>query len=379
MSIYQNRIFSADDRIDTQTLTKGNLLNAVQNTDYLTFYGHGSLRYLRLSRNVTLTAEDIPRLPPVVISTGACQTFRIWGKGSIALCFTDQGAAAYIGFVHSPNGYLFGEPDGFSFRFTWPDFPIGHVVQIQNRGLLQGFSHFPFYFLLGDPRLSFHDKAHYERTDDREEGNMRILTYTRAPKGIIPVHVPGGARYGFVEIPEVGSARDHDPFYNGKLQMINIGEDKFLLFVHEGGDFTLRLHPEAPLLRKMGGPLIDALDHTTLLYHVEGSTIITLIVAGVLLVLVVRMHIRRRISIRSCGTAVLVGLCLTAFRSIFVYARQDHLAPLYANSLRTIDIGFEINLYFLFFTFIMIIFLILGKIFKMPLWIHLSREWISSG
>jgi hypothetical protein len=89
------------------------------------------------------------------MGTASCNTVRLWNEDSIALRFVDQGAAANSGFVYSPNeGYLIGEFDGLSFRYTWPDFPIGHVIQAQNRSTLQGFAQFPYQHLLGGPQIA---------------------------------------------------------------------------------------------------------------------------------------------------------------------------------------------------------------------------------
>jgi hypothetical protein len=47
------------------------------------------------------------------------------------------------------------------FRYTWPGFPIGHVVQFQNRGAVQDFAAFPYCFLLGDPRITVQSAPAY--------------------------------------------------------------------------------------------------------------------------------------------------------------------------------------------------------------------------
>ena len=186
-------------------------------------------------------------LNQIVVSTGSCQTVRPWNDNSIALRFVDQGAAAYAGFVYSPNeGYLIGEFDGLPFRYTWPGFPIGHVIQAQNRGTLQGFARFPYLFLLGDPRIAFQSYPPYSLVDDRLEDGQRILKFQQVPSGVIPVRITGGATYRFVEAEGITTAAEQDPFYNSRLQMVDIQEDKYILLVHPGGDLTLRLRPQAP-------------------------------------------------------------------------------------------------------------------------------------
>lgn len=135
-------------QISTFPLTKDKFISALETEDYLTFTGHGANSFFRLNEDTRVTSADIPDLNAIVVSTGSCQTVRPWNEDSIALKFADQGAAAYSGFVFSPNeGYLIGEFDGLPFRYTWPGFPIGHVIQVQNRGSLQGFAHFPYEVL----------------------------------------------------------------------------------------------------------------------------------------------------------------------------------------------------------------------------------------
>ena len=124
-SILEGRIIEFESHGNQTTpLTKTNLRRVLCEADYLSFTGHGGTRYLRLGDDVTLTADDVPSLPPTVISTGSCKTFRPWQDGSIALRLVDQGAAAYSGFVWSPNeGFLIGEFTDLPFRYSWPGFP----------------------------------------------------------------------------------------------------------------------------------------------------------------------------------------------------------------------------------------------------------------
>ena len=245
----------------TEPLTKPNMIRHLQQAEYLTFTGHGGKSYLGLGEATTLRPPDIPSLPPVVVATGSCNTFRPWEEDSIALAFTDRGAAAYAGFAYSPNeGYLIGEFDGLPFRYTWAEFPIGHVVQVQNQGTLQGFAQLPYYHLLGDPRLALGNEAPYVLVSDSVSGKVRVLNYTHAPAGVLPVRIPGGAQYDFVEIPGVSAAWEHDPFYNARLQMVDIQDDKYLLFAHSGGGFTLYLRDSPPWYWVAGDVFADVLD-----------------------------------------------------------------------------------------------------------------------
>ena len=333
-----------DDEFSSIPLSKENLLGAIQKASYLTYQGHGSRRMWRMDDVATLTADDIPRLPPLLVNALACQTLKLWGKESIALRFIDQGAVAYAGFVHSPMGHLVGEPKGFPFRHTWPDFPIGHVVKAQNHGLAQGFISWPYYFLLGDPRQASRSEAPYHLMNDHEVGDVRVLEYAEAPAGVIPVYVPNGSEYTFVRIPGVATGWEDDPLYDDPLQMTDIGTGKYLLFTHRGGDFTIELHRSPPWYWPIIRPVVAALDHTTTLYHAEGSVIPNLILAGIMLAVMAVVSIRRRIQVRDAlPGALAVGLSLAAFRLGYALVRWEALVQLYESRLRTIDEVFNIG------------------------------------
>jgi hypothetical protein len=310
-----------------QPLTKTNLIQGLQQADYLTFTGHGSSRYLRLDDETTLRAADLPALPPLVVATGSCNTFRPWEEDSIALAFVGRGAAAYAGFAYSPNeGYLMGEFDGLPFRYTWPDFPIGHVVQAQNRGALQGFASLPYYHLLGDPRLALQAEAPYRLLSVQAENGNQVQHYADAPPGVIPVRVPGGARYAFVEVPGVGVAWRGEPFYNARLQMIDVGEDKFVLLEHQGGDFSLHLRARPPWLRVAADLVLDALDGTLLFLQDNGGSILLLGMGAVALGIAAVLLLRRRASAGALLPAALTGLAFAALHGFYALARMDRIS-----------------------------------------------------
>jgi hypothetical protein len=310
-----------------RALTKPNLIESLQWADYLTFTGHGSSSYLRLGSDTTLRAADLPALPPAVVATGSCNTFRPWEEESIALAFVQQGAAAYAGFVYSPNsGYLMGAFDGLPFRYTWPEFPIGHAVQAQNRGTMQGFASLPFYHLLGDPRLALQAEAPYRLAGVQAEDGSQTQRYVDAPAGVIPVRVPGGAGYAFVEVPGVGMAWRGEPFYNARLQMIDIGEDKYLLLEHQGGDFSLHLRERPPWLRVAADVALDALDGTLLFLPGNGGTIFGLVVGTLALGIVALRLIRRQSSPRALLPAALTGLAFGLLHGLYALARLEQVS-----------------------------------------------------
>jgi LPXTG-motif cell wall-anchored protein len=315
-----------DGLVHAEPLAKPAMLRHLQQADYLTFTGHGGKSYLGLDETTTLRPPDIPSLAPVVVATGSCNTFRPWAEDSIALALTRQGAAAYAGFAYSPNeGYLIGEFDGLPFRYTWPGFPIGHVVQIQNQGALQGFAQLPYYFLLGDPRLALVEEQPYELVEDSAFGNVRTLVYADAPAGYLPVQIPGGARYSFVEIPGISTAWERGPFYNARLQMVDIQNDKYLLFAHKGGDFTLRLRTRPPWYWVASDLLTDALDDTLLYVPQTGGDILSLVAAGIVLATVGWLLLRKRARVRSLIPAALAGLGFAAMHGLYARIRLDSL------------------------------------------------------
>jgi len=309
-----------------QPLTKENLIASLREADYLTFTGHGGRTYLRMDEETTLREEDLPTLGPVVVATGSCNTFRPWEEDSIALAFTRQGAAAYAGFAYSPNeGYLLGEFDGLPFRYTWPGFPIGHAVQVQNQGALQGFAQFPYYFLLGDPRIALQTEAPYQLVEDRTDGDERTLTYAGAPAGVIPVRIPDGARYRFVDVAGVSAAWQRGPFYNARLQMADIQGDKFVLFVHPGGDFTLRLRARPAWTWVAGDLLLDSLDEALLFSPQSGGDIAALAVAGLVLAAAAWVWRRQKPSARIVPAAALAGAGAAALHGLYALARLERV------------------------------------------------------
>jgi len=322
----ESRFIAFDgNRTATPLSTKEKLIQSLLNADYLTFAGGGGSGFWRLGRDTYLIAEDIPHLPTIVISTGVCQTFRLWKEKSIALRFTDQGAVSYAGFAHSPAPYyLFGDEDGFPYRYTFPDFPIGHIVQLQNQGAMQGFAHFPWFYLLGDPRMSFQAEKPYRLVEDNKAGEIRILHCTNAPAGFIPVHIPGGAEYSFIEIPSITASSSRDLFFNSRLQIIDINADKYILFNHKGGDFTVRLHKNTPWHWSVLDPFTDALDHVFLYHlHTQGSSFF-LFITAIVLIPVAWFALRKKVNTKTILPSIVTGVCFSIFIGFYALARLDH-------------------------------------------------------
>jgi hypothetical protein len=306
-------------------LTKSSFRNILKKADYLTFTGHGGERYLRLG-DEKITSKEIPLLEAPVIGTGSCQTFRPWGDASIALGFIDKGAAAYSGFVFSPiEGYLMGEFEGLPYRYTWPSFPLGHVVQVQNRGTLQGFANFAYHYLLGDPRTTLQTKMPYQLVYDGQERGWRILKFKDVPSGVIPIHIPDGGKYHFIDIPGNTASADGDPFYNSRLQMINMQQDKFLLLSHVGGDLTLRMRSVPPWYWFPVDILLDSFDHTLFASQQSGGDMLALLFALLPLVWLTCQMLKKRISWQKIRLALALGLAAMFLHGGYVLIRLEHV------------------------------------------------------
>ena len=254
-------------------LNREELVRVLQEADYLTFTGHGGGSYWRLAEGISLTAADIPRLPPALLATASCQALRLNLDSSIALAAVSQGAAGYAGFVFSPiEGYLIGEFDGLPLLYTWPGVTSGEVIQLQNRGAMRGFAAFPHYFLLGDPRTVLQPEGSWNPNGIETFRGVRTCNYGETPPGFFPIRIRGGAQYHFIQVPGVASASDEDLFYNSRLQIMNAGPDKLVLLMHSGGELKIRMQAEAPRLWRLTDPILDALDHSLLFLPGTGGT-----------------------------------------------------------------------------------------------------------
>jgi hypothetical protein len=325
--IPEGRIFKiAQERVETQPLTKIKFIHALGAADYLTFTGHGGNSWLGLDEETKFDSGDIEHLSSPIIATASCQTVRPWRENSIALRFVDQGVAAYSGFAFSPNeGYLLGEFDELPFRYTWPDFPIGYVIQVQNRGTVQGYAHFPFQYLLGDPRLSLQAKPPYEIASDQQDGSKRIIELRNVPAGVIPIRIRDGAEYSFVHVPGVSSASERDPFYNSRLQMMNLRNDKLILLLHKGGDLTLELQKQAPWYWLPIDILFDSLDHTFLFSQQSSGDILSLVFSIIPLFWVGWHLSKKHFARQQIMPALALGIAASVLQGMYMLARLNHV------------------------------------------------------
>jgi len=259
-----------------------------------------------------------------VLTSASCNSFRFWQKSSFLLALIESGAAAYAGFAYSPNsGYLLGAFDDLPLRHTWPEFPIGHAVQVLNHGCLQGFANFPYYLLAGDPRISLRGDRPYLMVEDRVDGRGRVLRLSGAPRGVLPVRIPGGAEYSFVLILGTGAAGRDDWFYNARLQMANIAGDKYLLVRQPGGEVTIELRRRPPpwwpamsCLAALDSTLILAMRHSFDLFQSALGGVTWLAIA---------LSVRKRRTLGAIWTPLLLGLAMAAGHGLYMALRLEQV------------------------------------------------------
>ena len=199
-----------------------------------------------------MLADELPNLPPLVAYTPSCGSFQPWKEDSIAISFTDHGAAAYAGHMHSPsiNGFLMRRGRAVPGMYTWPEFPLGVLVQVQNRMTMRVTFNTPLFYLLGDPRLHQMAEAPYQViSDETGEDGVRTLHGKSSMSGL-----PTGENRWRGSVPlrehsRSGCRRRIGPvFQQPTCTRWNLGSDKYLLFYHPGGEFEIELTPQVPPL-----------------------------------------------------------------------------------------------------------------------------------
>jgi len=210
---------------------------ALTRADHVFYSGHGSPQSW-----VHFAPDNLPQLPPLVVTTASCRNFQPSARGNIALEFCEQGAAAFAGFVSSPSGnYLVGESGEVPSRHTWPGFPLGALVQVENRAARRAFANFHQYFLLGDPRIAARATPPYRIVRDERTETERTLELADLPPGCVPIAIADGASYDDIEIRGLGRWMNRQLFFNARIQAADRGDTKYLLVDQPGGTVELRL------------------------------------------------------------------------------------------------------------------------------------------
>jgi hypothetical protein len=260
------------DPVITLPLTKANLLHTLGQADYFYWARHvGTTTWFWYEgespvADQELTGNELPTLGPAVIHTPSCRSFLPWTEDSIALAFVEHGAAAYLGHLYSPisSGHFIGHLHTLPGYDTWPGVPMGVLAQIQNRASERAFAAQPYLFMLGDPRITLQTGAPYTITSDVSQGNRRVIQgdwkSSGTTPGVLPLRIPDGAAYPFVQVKGIGAVSNDDPFYNRSIQTLNLQGDKAVLIVHPEGAFEITLRTAVPPLWRQADALRDAFE-----------------------------------------------------------------------------------------------------------------------
>jgi hypothetical protein len=309
---------------------KKNFTSLLPKTDILFFWGHGGSTYFRIKKTGKFISRDIPDLPGTIIKSGSCNSFRLWSGQSIALHFANKGAAAFFGYSYSPAPfYLLGyfkEPPLIN---SFKQVPLGHIVHMQNNADLKAFARIPYLFLLGDPRIFLQSYNPYTLIDDIEgaDRTSRILKFRSSVKGFIPVYIPDGSRYDFLEIVSPDKEKknrndsysfwEHSPWYHSKIQTLNFHQDKFILFEHHGGEFTIKLRIGAPSFYPITHTLLNSLDYSFIFCAQTGGDVISLFFIVILSIWFI--VIKKKISLPVLKESLVKGVCAGAVFSLFLF------------------------------------------------------------
>ncbi|MCI0515471.1 hypothetical protein L0128_19840, partial [candidate division KSB1 bacterium] len=311
---YQNN------RTTVLPLTRKNILDNLAQADYFVYNGHaGPGTWVE-----NIHAPDIPGLKSGVIFSFGCNNLNVSRPNTIALTCIDQGAKAFGGYLFSPHAStIIGKTGGLTCQHTWPEFPIGHIAQIHNHELTKWMAAVPYFFLIGDPRLSFQNAPPYRLVEDRRvTPHQRVLKFTDAAIGLIPVRIPQGADYHFVSITNCTASSDHDTFFNSRLQMTNIQHDKYMLFENIAKEFTITLFSAAPIPWLVQDYVLDSFDkYVESLQHPSLYPLLVIF----LIIHVVILFTQKKINPKYLGYALVVGIIWSLLIGVYTCIRWSNL------------------------------------------------------
>ena len=240
----------SNDQLKSIPYNKENILSTLQKSDLVQISIEGAAQsWFDQTEGITIKYSELPDLHATIIQHYGCDTLRPWAENSIALQAIHNGATAYLGFVYpSITGSRFGDYTDINLLKSWENFPIGQIVQIQNHAAMQSYANSPHFFLIGDPRIYISNKMPYSITRDDVIGETRLIELSNVEKGFIPVIIKNGAGFDYVRIKGVTSSSMQEQYFNNQLQMININEDKYILFENKEDFITIELKKNAPVL-----------------------------------------------------------------------------------------------------------------------------------
>ena len=250
-------------------------------------------------------------------------------KNSIALAFVDKGAAAYIGFINTPHTITFMKY-GLSVPglTSWQGFPLGLVAQVQNKVANKSIFTSPQFFMLGDPRISLSkDQPYRIVSETMTAGGKRVVEGASDVRGILAVKLDRAEQYDFLKITGLTSASENDLFYNSKVQTMNLGADKYIMFLHQGGSFRIELAPKAPVAWTLTDALADALDYSWVVLwldsYSDGNPQIHVISLLIFVGIVLFKLFRRKKPISDYRDILMIALLLALVRLAFFSLRLD--------------------------------------------------------
>jgi hypothetical protein len=322
---------SKENQPNSYALNKQALVAALEVADYFHWVRHVSHTRWHwnseqgdVTDNDVLAAKDVPDLKPAVIYVPSCGSMQLSKPDSIAMAFIEKGAAAYIGNLYSPmsGAYDMRHASYLPARNTWPDFPIGVVAQIQNRMMTRAVYNTPQFFMVGDPRISFLGAAPYTINSDIVTDKRRIEGASDIV-GIVPLKIEGGASYAFLSIKGLGASSELDCFYNNDIQTLNLGQDKYVLFVHNGGTFQIELDKNASMLWTLGDAIKDSFDQSWIVIGVVYGELSIGMLALFLAILLFKIW-RRNKTITEYLTIFGLGVMLAAVQVAYLFAQMDY-------------------------------------------------------
>ena len=334
--VYEPTIFNISDGANEKiALDKASLIHVLGKADYFYWtrhYGQRTWYWNSESKDKEeeeIRVADIPPLKPVVIDGFSCDSLRPWVPENIALGFVDQGAAAYLGNVNSPFHTSAIVRNGTSVPgvSSWKEFPLGLVAQVVNQVSAKAYFQVPQFFMLGDPRVYVSkDQPYRTISDTAAASGKRVVEGESSVNGFLAVKIEDGADYGFLAIQGLTSASEKDPFYNSRLQMLDLGADKYILFLHQGGSFRIELRTQPPIGWGMDA-LVDALDYSWTVMWLDTRVINTTFWAWLSVVLLAAILawqiLRRKRSLGSYRRIYLAALVFALARLLYFLLRRD--------------------------------------------------------
>jgi hypothetical protein len=300
---------------DTLILNKANLKESLLNSAYIQISLHGAPRsWFDEHSKFSFEYNLLPDLQKSVIQSHTCNNFRPWIENSIALECINKGAIAFSGFIYSPiSGTKIGEYDGLNFQYTWDDFTIGTVVQIQNNAANRTYAKFPHYFMLGDPRVSFNSKPPYSIIQDSVIGDKRIIKLSDAMIGFLPVKITNGSDYRFLKISNGISHSDNKIFFNNHIESLNLNDDKYILFENNNDIVTIEMKKYVPIIWKIKDTICGFID-SSIVSHQYGD--INIIIGLIFFIVLFVKLLRRKI----VKTSLLKGFILSLLFAFLIGA-----------------------------------------------------------